>query len=69
MRGIRSRQKFIRGTTAVCGDFNVTRFPSEKKNCSRRTPTMIDFSDFIEDMELLDLQLERGSFTWFERRQ
>jgi len=27
---------------------------------------MIDFSDFIEDMDLLDLQLEGGSFTWFK---
>lgn len=42
---------------AICGDFNVSRFLSEKINC-RRTPTMEDFSDFIEDMELMvDFQL------------
>lgn len=42
----------------MCGDFNITIYPSEKRNCRRRTPAMIDFSDFIEDMDLIDLQLE-----------
>lgn len=40
------------------------RFPSEKKNCNRFTRGMFDFSEFIEDMELEDLQLSGGRFTW-----
>ncbi|WMV19159.1 hypothetical protein MTR67_012544 [Solanum verrucosum] len=46
------------------GDFNVVRFPSEKKNCNRITKSMENFSDFIEDMELVDPPLIGGSFTW-----
>ncbi|KAF3645351.1 hypothetical protein FXO38_19673 [Capsicum annuum] len=35
--------------------------------CSKwRTSVMVEFSDFIEDMELLDPQLEDSSFTWFK---
>nr|XP_016484663.1 PREDICTED: uncharacterized protein LOC107805183 [Nicotiana tabacum] len=56
----------MEGPWAVCGDFNVTRFISEKKNCRRRTRGMVEFSDFIEDMNLIDLRLEDSSFTWFK---
>ncbi|WMV11477.1 hypothetical protein MTR67_004862 [Solanum verrucosum] len=52
------------GPWVVAGDFNVVRYPSEKKNCKRLNKAMEDFSDFIEDMELQDLPLEGGSFTW-----
>ena len=27
---------------------------------------MIEFSDFIEDLKLLDTQLEDGQYTWFK---
>lgn len=56
----------MEGPWAVCGDFNVTRYASEKRNCNRRTRAMLEFSDFIEDMELIDLQLDGDSFTWFK---
>lgn len=26
---------------------------------------MVEFSDFIEDMSLIDLQLEGGAYTWY----
>ncbi|WMV46576.1 hypothetical protein MTR67_039961 [Solanum verrucosum] len=52
------------GPWVVCGDFNTVRFPFEKKNCSRITKSMTDLSDFIEDMNLLDLQLAGESYTW-----
>lgn len=48
----------------IAGDFHVVRFPSEKKNCNRITKSMENFSDFIEDMELVDPPLIGGSFTW-----
>lgn len=37
---------------AVCDDFNITRYPSEKANYTRRTTTMKEFSDCIEDLDL-----------------
>lgn len=27
---------------------------------------MVEFLDFVEDMELIDLHLEGGSYTWFK---
>uniref|UniRef100_M1BT70 Endonuclease/exonuclease/phosphatase domain-containing protein n=1 Tax=Solanum tuberosum TaxID=4113 RepID=M1BT70_SOLTU len=52
------------GPSVVGGDFNIVRFPSEKRNCTRFNKAMLDFSDFIEDMELADPQLVGDNFTW-----
>ena len=46
------------------GDFNVVRFPSEWRGGSRLTSAMEKFSEFIEDLNLIDLPLEGGRFTW-----
>lgn len=35
------------GPWVVGGDFNIVRFPFEKRNCTRNTRAMTDFSDFI----------------------
>ncbi|WMV46346.1 hypothetical protein MTR67_039731 [Solanum verrucosum] len=59
----------IEGPWAVCGDFNVVRFISEKRNCERRTRGMKEFSDVIEDLKLVDLQLEDNNYTWFKGGQ
>ena len=49
----------------IFGDFNVIRFPSERLRCRRLTSPMLDFSDFIEDLNLVDLPLGGGGrFTW-----
>ena len=47
------------------GDFNIVRFPSEQIGRSRLTPTMENFSEFIEELSLIDLSLEGRSYTWF----
>jgi len=44
----------------------VARYASEKKSCTRRTLGMREFSDLIEDLNLIDLQLENAKFTWFK---
>ncbi|WMV58328.1 hypothetical protein MTR67_051713 [Solanum verrucosum] len=59
----------MEGPWAICGDFNVTRYISEKKNCTVRTRGMKEFFDFIEDMKLVDLQLEDVTYTWFKGDQ
>ena len=48
----------------VFGDFNVVRFPSERLGCSRLSPHMMDFSNFIEESHLVDLPLGGGQYTW-----
>lgn len=45
-------------------DFNIVRYASEKKNGSRTSIYMNEFSDVIEDMELINPQLEGGNYTW-----
>ena len=37
---------------------------SEWLGSSHLTPTMEQFSEFIEDLNLIDLPLEGGSYTW-----
>jgi len=51
---------------AVCGDFSVCRFPYEKKECNRLNSAMREFSECIEDMDLIDLQLSGGRYTWYK---
>ena len=46
------------------GDFNIARFPSERLGESRLTLAMEMFSEFIEELSLIDLPLEGRSYTW-----
>ncbi|KAG5591548.1 hypothetical protein H5410_042062 [Solanum commersonii] len=39
------------------------RYISEKKNCNRRTKEMRKFFDFIEDIELVGMQLADVAYT------
>ncbi|XP_042942615.1 uncharacterized protein LOC122276776 [Carya illinoinensis] len=48
----------------IGGDFNITRFPSERSGNSQLSPTMTEFSDCIFDLNLVDLPLVGGPFTW-----
>lgn len=49
----------------VHGELNKLRFPLEK-NCKRITRAMKEFLEFVEDRELVDLQLSEDKYT---RRQ
>ena len=46
------------------GDFNIVRFPSKQRGGSHLTSAMKKFSKFIEDLQLIDLPLEGGRYTW-----
>jgi hypothetical protein len=48
----------------IGGDFNVTRFPSERFGGTRLDSAMMEFSDFISEQGLMDLPCVGGSFTW-----
>ena len=54
----------LTGPWCVVGDFNVIRFPSERLGCSRFSPGMHLFSDWIDHQNLVDLPLMGGQFTW-----
>ncbi|XP_041009220.1 uncharacterized protein LOC121253280 [Juglans microcarpa x Juglans regia] len=49
--------------------FNVTHFSSERSGGSSFNPTMVDFSTFIFEHDLLDIPLAGGSFTWSSNRE
>ena len=46
------------------GDFNIVCFLSERRGETRLTLAMKKFFEFIEDLNLVDLPLEGGSYTW-----
>ena len=48
----------------MAGDFNITRFTEERCGGSRLTWRMRRFSDVIEDLELRNLPLQGGPYTW-----
>ena len=48
----------------IGGDFKVVRFPGERNRDGRLTGPMRRFSQVIEDLELKDLTLRGGKFTW-----
>lgn len=52
------------GPWVTCGDFNTTRFASERRTSSSFTADMADFANCIEELKLIDPPLTGGSFTW-----
>ena len=48
----------------VARDFNITRFIKEMSWGSKLTRGMRRFSNVIEDLELRDLPLQGGPYTW-----
>ena len=57
-------QQYWRISWCCIGDFNIIRFPSERRDETRLTLAMEKFSEFIEDLNMVDLPLEGGSYTW-----
>ncbi|KAL4298113.1 hypothetical protein GQ457_12G008760 [Hibiscus cannabinus] len=51
------------------GDFNITRSPEEKLGVTFRKGAMTDFSNFIDELELIDLPASGGKFTWSHLRE
>ena len=48
----------------IGGEFNVTRFLSERSTMGRLNSSIRRFSKVIDDLELVDLPMSRGNFTW-----
>lgn len=52
------------GAWCIGGDWNIVRFPSERRGTSRMTGEMSSFSDWINSQYLADLPMKGNSFTW-----
>ncbi|RVW15130.1 hypothetical protein CK203_083331 [Vitis vinifera] len=48
----------------IGGDFNVVRYPEERRIAPRLTADMRRFSEVIEELGLKDIPLAGGPFTW-----
>lgn len=48
----------------VSGDFNVVRSVEEKMGANSVVASMRVFFSFIDDLELVDLPLQGGGYTW-----
>ena len=62
--GLVGIQQYWRMLWCCFGDFNIVRFPSERRGETRLTLAMEKFSEFVENLNLVDLPLEGGSYTW-----
>lgn len=51
------------------GDFNIIRYPHEKKRGRYISSSMARFSEFINDHELVDLLLIGRGFTWSNNQE
>ena len=47
----------------LTGDFNTMRFPNERTGGDRITTATREFSEFINEMQLMDFPLEGGTYT------
>lgn len=50
------------------GDFNIIWFPSDREGCPHFSQGMADFSDLILNLDLVDLPLVGGNYTWSNDR-
>ena len=57
-------QQYQRMPQCCFGDFNIVWFPSERLGATCLTPAMERFSEFTKYLNLIDLPLEGGSYTW-----
>lgn len=51
------------------GGFNMVSWPTEKTGSSRAKGSVRVFCEFIDAMNLVDLPLHGGSFTWSNGQQ
>ena len=49
----------------IGGDFNVVKFPEERRGCMNLSTTMRRFLEVIDKPHLKDLPLSSGEYTWW----
>lgn len=65
MGGIKGSKTEMGWSVVHRGDFNVVCFPNERSGSRNYSQAMVDFNEFINEEELVDLPLPGGEFTWF----
>ncbi|XP_077216001.1 uncharacterized protein LOC143850662 [Tasmannia lanceolata] len=62
-------QEQWQGPWIVEGDFNTIRFPLEKNRPTTITTRMRNFSNFIQNVHIIDLPLEGAKYTWTNKQE
>jgi hypothetical protein len=53
----------------LAGDYNIYRYVSEKNNSNINWAAMDEFNAWINDMELMDVDIANSKFTWSNKRR
>jgi hypothetical protein len=64
------KRQYDRGVWGLIGDFNATLDQEERRGVNLAIPSssrveVVEFGDFVRDMELVDLPIVGRNFTWF----
>lgn len=54
----------VSGPWALCGDFNLTRYPSDRSNDNFDRTEAVSFNDLINETELQEIPLMDRLYTW-----
>lgn len=68
LQELRDMRSVCAGTWTVCGDFNLIYRAVDKNNDNLNRCMMGRFRRFLDDMELLEIQLQGRLFTWSNER-
>jgi hypothetical protein len=53
----------------LAGDFNIYRYASEKNNNNINWAAMDEFNAWINELELMDVDIANTKFTWSNKRR
>jgi hypothetical protein len=53
----------------LAGDFNIYRYVHEKNNANINWAAMDEFNAWINEMELMDIEISNSCFTWSNKRR
>jgi exonuclease III len=62
-------QPMISGPWVLAGDFNIYRYTHEKNNSNISWLEMEAFNQWIDDLELMDIDICNSRFTWSNKRR
>jgi hypothetical protein len=66
---IKQLQLTVSEPWVLAGDYNIYRYVSEKNNSNINWAAMDEFNAWINDMELMDVDIANSKFTWSNKRR
>ena len=66
---LRQLKQAITGKWMLVGDFNIYRYSYEKNNENVNWTAMSEFNDWINEMEMMDIEVANRLYTWTNKRR